>query len=696
MSMDEMTVVDELQEWLRKYYHEDILELAQRYPNEQRWLEIQWSDLLRFDPDFADDFLENPETQEQMEGYIKDALYRYDIPIDIELDPVDIRVVGLNDEDIYKPLEITKEEPEGYIGVSGDLHKVTTPNPEIQVAAFECQVPGCGHQVKVEVFGEEVDAPHKCDGCGTQASYQFDKRESEFEQYSKIRIQTPPDESGEMQSEHIDGEVRGDLVWYGHDVGLIGRSGDSVTVYGTVEYKQRQGRKANELLFDEYIDVQAIEFESDDDNIDIPAYRDEFTQLAERDDVIELWKEDLVPELYATDEWDTALELLIAYLFASPRIDIHEGPTFRGDIHALIISDYGMGKSMVNSAVALFSPSCIKESVTGMSSDVALLAAAVEDDFGEGQWTLQPGILVRGNGGHVILDEIDKTDADLERMNNALEGEQMVDVNKAGQQATYKSRVGLLATGNPEDSRFDPNLPISDQLDLDQSLLSRFDGIVTMEDKADEEQDAHVAEAQGLSYVEAHEKQYGDRDELDRLDRTITPDIGKNWIAYARQEIHPRPTRDQIQDIKDWYATEVRQLNKDFARNEGDGADMPVPVSARVVANTIRFSVAFARVNLRERVAGEDIDRAKGLSKALVGQNFDGEKFVPEEARNSSDKWGQLEPKLIDELEDSAMVADELARSVNESEQRVRDCLDNMAKRKGSVICEKGKWKLID
>lgn len=676
MSATQMEFSEEVDRFLRNYYHEEILELAQRYPKEQTWLTIDWQDMFRWNPEAAEDYLQTPE---HIEDYLKESLARYDLPIPVDLNSVEIRVVGLGDEDVYSPLELTKDAPEGYIGVSGQLAKITTPNSEVQTACFECV--DCKHEHYIEQFGEEVQDPYKCSNCEKQGLV-FNEKKSTFKDYCKVRIQTPPDESGDLQNEHIDGIVRGDLVWYGHDeVGLVGRSGDNVTVYGTIEMVQKSGRGANERLYFERLEVEAIEFESDNDNVDIAKHKGQIEELAALDDPVELWKEDLVPELYATDEWDTALELLVAYLFAAPRIDIPNGPTFRGDIHALIISDYGMGKSMVNSSVAMFSPNCIKESVTGMSSDVGLLAAAVEDDFGDGQWTLQPGILVRANGGHVILDEIDKTDANLERMNNALEGEQVVDVNKAGQRATYRSRVGLLATGNPESSRFNRHDPISEQLDLDQSFLSRFDGIVTMKDTADEEQDGHVAETQGLSYVEAQEYQYGERDELDRLDRTISPEVGMNWIAHARENIHPLLKTEHVETIKTWYAEEVRQLNEKFADNREEGGDMPVPVSARVVANTIRFSVAFARVELCETVKQRHVERAIDLSKRLVAQNFDGDKFVPEESRSQEKRVKNVKTFIREnpnsELED---VANALGLGMDKAESEIEKLM-----RKGEI-----------
>jgi len=439
-------------------------------------------------------------------------------------------------------------------------------------------------------------------------------------------------------------------------------------------------------------------FDEDSDDVDIEEHRPRFEQLAERDDAVDIFADSIAPGLYATPEWECALEALVAYLFGSPRIDVPEGPTIRGDIHVLIVSDYGMGKSMVNEAVADFSPDCIKESVTGMSSDVGLLAAAVEDDFGDGQWTLEPGILVRANGGHVILDEIDKTDADLERMNDALEGEQRIDVNKAGQSATFNSRVGLLATGNPVESRFDKSTPISQQLGIDQSLLSRFDAIVTMEDSANREKDSRIAETQAMSYVEAQEYEFGDRDEFDHLDRVVEPDVGRAWIAEARRNVTPTLAREHVETIRDWYADEIRTLNEQF--NDDGGGDMPVPASARSVMDTIRFAVAFARVNLRDEVAQADVERAMELTETLVGQTFDGStgQFQSERTKGGSqdDRISQVKAIVRDlEGEHAADIDDVLTEAqerINLSVSKTEDYVDQL-KTKGKLY-EPGEGEL--
>ena len=641
-------------DFLSGYATDDLADLAAAYPSRSEF-EVNWSDMLRFDADLAEDYLDHPD---KVSGWLTTAAEHASVP-NVEFEDLTVRVVGLNDADIYRPLELVKERPDGYIGVAGDLAKVTEPKPEADVICYECQ--RCGTPNYIPQSGESAQEPRECQGCERQGPFQPLMSESEFVDYAKVRVEMPPDETGDLQREYIDGVVRGDLVWGGHEEhGIVARSGDSVTVYGTVEYRQQDGNGVNDRLFEPYLDVAAVEFDTDADDVNIEEHRDAFETLAASEDAVDVFAESIVPELYATDAWEHGLELLVAYLFGAPRIDIPEGPTYRGDIHALVVSDYGMGKSMVNSAVANFSPNCIKESVTGMSSDVGLLAAAVEDDFAGGDWTLKPGVLVRANGGHVILDEIDKTDANLERMNDALEGEQVVDVNKAGQSATFNSRVGLLATGNPENSRFDAEVPNSQQLNIDESLLSRFDGIVMMEDRADETQDTAIAKTQLESYVEGQEVVRGERDELDTLAREVPPEVGRAWIAEARKTCHPLLSRDHFDAITEWYAEEVRQLNNDY----GEGSDMPVPANARSVMATIRFSVAFARVHLRDEVADADVERAMRLSKALIGQNFDGDKFVAAESQRTpttQDERVQSVRDLIDEFDDGdGAHADEL------------------------------------
>jgi replicative DNA helicase Mcm len=502
----------------------------------------------------------------------------------------------------------------------------------------------------------------------------------------KVKIETPPDETGAIEGGEITGYIRHDLVEYGSDFGLAGRTGEQVKVYGVIRREQRDGRGASGLEFDRYMDVRAVEFVNDDSNIETENHEETFTELANTDDPVSLWKASIAPELYATPEWDRAFELGVAYLFAAPRINIPEGPTYRGDIHMLIVSDYGMGKSTFTGGIEKYSPKCIKKSATGLASDVGLTASAVrDDDFGEGSWTLKPGILVRGNGGHVILDEIDKGPDDLAKMNDALEGEQTVTVDKAGKDASFNSKVGLLATGNPVDGKFEPNTAVAPQIGVDSSLLSRFDGIVTMRDRPDEEIDGNVSQRIGEAYREAQEVAFSDREDMDVLDRPVPVEVGKAWVKYARENVQPQITQSQISDVRDWYASEIRQINENMS-DEGATVDPPVPVTPRVVEDTIRLAVAFARVELRDTVADHNLQRAKDLRQTLAGQTFDGDKFVNRDARESGSQ-SQLSrrDRLVKTLrENDGLERQQLKDRMNAEEHTIENDIEKL-KSKGEI-----------
>jgi replicative DNA helicase Mcm len=617
--MNAPRTTDEFVRFWNTYYGDEIAALAQNYPTDS-YLEVDHSDVFQWDSDIALDWLDAPG---QVQQWFKQSLSAVNTG-GIDLEDVTIGLVNIPEDHVYSPNEIRNEHAEGYIGVSGDLSRITTPDDFAEEIAWECE--RCGTLNYIPQDSDELQEPYECKGCERQGPFQIDDGGSSFIDYSKVRISTPPEKAGNQGTDSIDGYVTGDLVEHGHEDGLIQRAGDRAILYGEIERIPKSSGRKKKPLFERRFNIQAIKFRSEQETVDIDAHKAEFERLAARDDAVEIFQQSIAPELYATDAWQAALKLGVAYLFGAPRLDVPDGPTYRGDIHGLLITDYGMGKSTFNEGLEQYSPKCISKSATGLSSDVGLLAAAVKDDFGDGQWTIKPGILVRGNGGHVILDEIDKPDADLSQMNDAIEGQQKVDVEKAGQSATYQSRVGLMATGNPEESRFTDYEVIADQIGINETLLSRFDGVITMRDKPDIETDANIAERILDGIAEASEFIDGERDEFDVLDRPVPVDVGKAWIKYAREEVQPVAKREHLEEIKEWYSQEVRQLNKQFA-DSGSGEDMPVPVTPRVIENTFRMAAAFARIKLKDEITSEDVEDAKDIVREMIKQEWNGDHF---------------------------------------------------------------------
>jgi DNA replication licensing factor MCM4 len=74
-----------------------------------------------------------------------------------------------------------------------------------------------------------------------------------------------------------------------------------------------------------------------------------------------------------------------------------------------------------------------------------------------------------------------------------LQEQQTVSVAKAGIIATLNARTSILAAANPIHSKWNPKLPVVQNVNLPPSLLSRFDLVFLMLDKMDERHDTMLA-----------------------------------------------------------------------------------------------------------------------------------------------------------------------------------------------------------
>lgn len=607
--------INELVEFIETYYRDEIGTLCQRYPNDQQSFWISHNDLWRHDADFADDVLNHPE---KMKEWLCEAINAYDIPVDYDLSDVVVRIHDLPPERERSITDLRSDDSGDFLAIEGVLEQATKAKEVPHKLSFLCE--RCGANTVIpQNDPNNIQEPYQCGGCEKSGPFTVDHDESEFIDEIKCNLKQPADEAPSGEGESITVVVRGDLIEI-NDKHIQTYVGERVVVNGLI--KRRQESK-NSREFIRYIKADSFDFPNQKDEINVAEHIDEIKAEAGKDNCIDRFAQSLVPQLYETDAWDVGLKIAVAYLFGSPRIDlrlndaIEADATFRGDVHVAFIGDPGTMKSGVSRAIHQFSPKSEHRSATGISSEVGLTASAVQDDhFEGGKWTLKPGVLVRGNGGHVIIEEIDKTGADLNRMNDALEGDQQITVDKAGISATLETRVGLLVTANPEHGRFNKDEPRPQQINIDGSLLSRFDAILMIEDNADIDLDTEIAEQIGGSYKEAAEAEFGGRTEFDTLDRHITPELGRAWIQYARENINPIPTREALDMLKEWYAEDARQLNDD-----------PNTFSAtpRKMEVGLRFASAFARVRLSEQLTVKDAERAIEVQKALIGQTFDGE-----------------------------------------------------------------------
>src|SRR6056297_1458622 len=457
-------------QFYRNYYREEIGSLAQRYPNEQRSLYVDYDDLFQFDRDLAEDFRTKPD---QMREYAEEALRLYDLPADVSLGRAHVRIENLPEGIDIRGIRVHDDHIGKLVSVKGIVRKATDVRPKVTEAAFECQ--RCGTMTYIPQSDGGFQEPHECQGCERQGPFRVNFDQSEFVDSQKLRIQESPEGlRGGETPQSLDVDIVDDIT------GQVS-PGDHVTCVGVLHIEQVQQGNEKSAIFDLYMDGVSIAIEDEEfEDMDITeADKREIIELSNREDIYEAMVDSIAPAIYGYEEEKLAM---ILQLFSGVTKHLPDGSRIRGDLHMLLIGDPGTGKSQMISYVENIAPRSVYTSGKG-SSAAGLTAAAVRDDFGDGQqWSLEAGALVLADKGIAAVDELDKMDAsDRSAMHEGLE-QQSISVSKAGINATLKSRCSLLGAANPKYGRFDQYEPIGEQIDLEPALISRFDLIFTVTD----------------------------------------------------------------------------------------------------------------------------------------------------------------------------------------------------------------------
>ncbi|KFY91031.1 hypothetical protein V500_04827 [Pseudogymnoascus sp. VKM F-4518 (FW-2643)] len=381
-------------------------------------------------------------------------------------------------------------------------------------------------------------------------------------------------------------------------------------------------------------------------------------KISKKKNVFELLSQSLAPSIYGHDYIKKAILLM---LLSGMEKNLENGTHLRGDINILMVGDPSTAKSQLLRFVLNTAPLAI--ATTGRGSSGVGLTAAVTSDQETGERRLEAGAMVLADRGVVCIDEFDKmSDIDRVAIHEVME-QQTVTIAKAGIHTSLNARCSVLAAANPIYGQYDTHKDPHKNINLPDSLLSRFDllFIVTddIEDKRDRQVSEHVLrmhryrqpgteegapvresggqtlgvgianDASAAAPTEVFEK----FDVMLHSGVTLTRGRGANkrievlsipfvkkYIQYAKSRIKPVLSQEAIERISEIY---VSLRNDDMAGNQRKTS----PMTVRTLETLIRLATAHAKSRLSSVVEERDSLAAEGILRfALFKEVVEDEK----------------------------------------------------------------------
>ncbi|MEM5834493.1 MAG: minichromosome maintenance protein MCM [Candidatus Aenigmatarchaeota archaeon] len=587
--MEKENIIEKFIEFLREEYYNDLVS-AVNEGKKSIW--IDFSLLDKFDPELADYLLENPEEVLEL---AEEAIKQIDLPGEVKLR---VRVVNLPESREIRIRNIRSEHIGKLIAVDGIVKRASEIRPEVSEAIFSC--PECGREITVLQTERTIKAPIECE-CGNRKGFRLVKQKLYDARW--IVIEEPFEiVSGERPSE-IMVFLKEDLT--SPKMQNKTDPGNRIKVVGILKELPKRVKGTRSRQVEIYIEANSIEsIEVEWEELEItPEDEKRILELAKDPQIYEKLVKSIGPTLYGLEE---VKEAIVLQLFGGEPHVQKDKSRVRGDIHILLIGDPSTAKSVLMKVVSSLIPRGRYVSGKGVTA-AGLTATVVRDEEFLGGWVLEAGALVMCNRSLCAIDEFEKVEkSDQIALHEAME-QQTISIAKANIVATLPARTSILAGGNPKLGRFDPYLPIKEQIDIPETLLARFDLKFALRDVPNPELDAKIAEhiLKARHYEE------------EEIKPEIEPEFIRKYVAYARKNCHPKLTREAGETIKEFFVK---------LREKSSGEEAPIPITLRQYEALIRLAEASAKVQLRNEVTKEDAIRAINLMKASLRQfGFDPE-----------------------------------------------------------------------
>lgn len=581
--MEREDITDRFLSFLNEFYRD---ELVGTVTEGKKFMEIDFSFLDKFDIELSDYILENPE---EAIPILEDALKQVDTGlVDAKLK---LRFFNLPESKNIRIRNVRSEHVGKMLTIDGMVKRASEIRPEVSETVFRC--PECGNDIVIIQTERIVIAPSECDSCRNRKGFKlvsqkmYDARWIVVEEPFEIVTGERPSNIGVYLKEDLTSPKLQNKTDPGNRIKIVG-------VLKQIP-KRMKGTRFRQM--DLYVDAMHIE--------SVETVWEEL-ELSEEDEkaIMELSKDPMVfekliaslaPSMYQMDDLK---EAIILQMFGGEPKIMKDGTRIRGNIHLLLVGDPAAGKSQIMQLVTKVMPRGRYVSGSGITA-AGITATVVKDEEFLGGWVLEAGALIMANRSICAIDEFSKVaPQDRVALQEAMSME-TISIAKASIVATLPAQTAILAGANPKLGRFDPYVPIREQVDIDDVLMTRFDLKFALRDIPNPEVDLKMADhILKMRYYE------------DEAIPLLSTEFLRKYIAYARSRVHPRLTEETGERLKQFYI-EMRAKA---------GEDAPISITLRQYETLMRVAEAAAKIRLSETVDSEDAERSIRLMKVSLRQ----------------------------------------------------------------------------
>ncbi|MAG47768.1 hypothetical protein CL617_04120 [archaeon] len=337
--METQEQIDKLKDFAIEYYEKKVHDLSTKGLTT---LLIDFSDLLKHDPEIADILIEDPE----------EVIKATEIAVEeaFSLGEFKVRFFNLPKSQFIMVKDIRSAHLGKFMYIEGIVRQSSDVRPQVTSARFEC--PSCGNTISILQLDTKFKEPSRCT-CGKRGNFRLLSKDLVDAQ--RLVIEESPEllEGGE-QPKRLSIFLKEDLVEPKMEKKTT--PGSQVRITGVIkEVPVLLKTGAQSIRYDLMVEsnfIEPIEETFEDISLDDKDIK-EIKKLGANPEVYNILRDSIAPPIFGHER---IKEALLLQLMGGVKKERPDGTKTRGDMHMLLVGDPGTAKSSLIVSVSKVAP----------------------------------------------------------------------------------------------------------------------------------------------------------------------------------------------------------------------------------------------------------------------------------------------------------------------------------------------------